>query len=71
MNSLSRMPPTLAQTAPRQKPAHLLRLYEFLLRAAIGIPTPGGMSIAMSAIDWKPCGWGFSPSTRTAACQVA
>jgi len=27
------MPPSLAETAPRRKPAHLLRLYEFLLRA--------------------------------------
>jgi hypothetical protein len=35
VNSFSRIPPRLAETAPRQKPALLLGLYEFLLRAVI------------------------------------
>jgi hypothetical protein len=35
VNSLSRMPPSLAETAPRQKPALLLPLYEFLLRTQL------------------------------------
>ena len=33
MNSLSRIPPSLAESSPRRKPALLLWLYEFLLRA--------------------------------------
>jgi hypothetical protein len=35
VKSLSRIPPSLAEPHPRRKPAHLLRLYEFLLRAKI------------------------------------
>jgi uncharacterized membrane protein len=31
------MPPSLAETAPPRKPAHLLRLYEFLLRAVFSL----------------------------------
>ena len=34
MNSLSRIPPSLAESSPRRKPALVLRLYEFLLTAA-------------------------------------
>jgi hypothetical protein len=34
------MPSSLAETAPRQKPALLLRLYEFLLRAGISKAEP-------------------------------
>jgi hypothetical protein len=33
VKSLSRIPPSLAEPPPRRKPANLLRLYEFLLRA--------------------------------------
>jgi hypothetical protein len=33
VNSLSRIPPSLAESSPRRKPALVLRLYEFLLTA--------------------------------------
>jgi hypothetical protein len=35
VNSLSRIPPSLAEPPPRRKPALLLCLYEFLLRAVL------------------------------------
>jgi hypothetical protein len=35
VNSLSRIPPSLAEPPPRRKFALLLRLYEFLLRAGV------------------------------------
>jgi hypothetical protein len=42
-------PPSLAETAPRQKPAHLLGLYESLLRAKKII----GRQVSMERDYWQ------------------
>ena len=46
------MPPSLAETAPRRKPAHLLRLYEFLLRALISKARPIRLAYCLGSLVW-------------------
>jgi RHS repeat-associated protein len=64
VNSLSRIPPSLAEPPLRRKPALLLRLYEFLRRAGKTIASGGGTTFKLPLVGGAAmAAWSSSGTT--------